>query len=92
MGVTVSADHFIGGRRVPSEERFEDRSPIDESLLAEVARGGEREVELAVRAAEDAFPAWAALGPAGRWPEVTTRPRSRPLDRPVLSVQVACTV
>src|SRR4029077_6256558 len=34
--------------------------------LAEVARGGPREAGLALAAAEDAFPAWAALGPAGR--------------------------
>jgi len=65
-GVDVSPDHFIGGARVASDERFEVRSPIDESLLAEVARGGEREAELAVQAAEAAFPAWAALGPSGR--------------------------
>jgi acyl-CoA reductase-like NAD-dependent aldehyde dehydrogenase len=65
-GVAVSPDHFIGGERVESDERFEVRSPIDESVLAEVARGGEREAGLAVQAAEAAFPAWAALGPSGR--------------------------
>jgi betaine-aldehyde dehydrogenase/5-carboxymethyl-2-hydroxymuconic-semialdehyde dehydrogenase len=65
-GVAVSPDHFIGGGRVPSDERFEDRSPIDETVLAEVARGGEHEVALAVEAAAAAFPAWAALGAAGR--------------------------
>jgi betaine-aldehyde dehydrogenase/5-carboxymethyl-2-hydroxymuconic-semialdehyde dehydrogenase len=31
-----------------------------------VARAGEREVDQAVRAAHDAFPDWAALGPVGR--------------------------
>jgi acyl-CoA reductase-like NAD-dependent aldehyde dehydrogenase len=61
-GVAVSPDHFINGKRVPSHERFEDRSPIDEQVLAEVARGRPREVELAVEAARGAFPAWAALG------------------------------
>ena len=66
IAVAVSPDHFIGGERVASDERFEVLSPIDESLLAEVARGGAREAELAVRAAEKAFPAWAALGPSGR--------------------------
>jgi betaine-aldehyde dehydrogenase/5-carboxymethyl-2-hydroxymuconic-semialdehyde dehydrogenase len=65
-GVDVSPDHFVGGRRIASERRFEVRSPIDESVLAEVARGGAREVDLAVAAAERAFPAWAALGPSGR--------------------------
>jgi acyl-CoA reductase-like NAD-dependent aldehyde dehydrogenase len=65
-GIAVSPDHYIGGRRVPSDERFEDRSPIDWSPLAEVARGGEAEVAMAVEAAQKAFPAWAALGPEGR--------------------------
>jgi acyl-CoA reductase-like NAD-dependent aldehyde dehydrogenase len=65
-GVAVSPDHFIEGKRVTSGERFEDRSPIDEELLAEVARGGDREVELAVEAARRAFPVWAALGVSGR--------------------------
>lgn len=65
-GIQVSPDHFIGGERVVSDERFEVVSPIDEQPLAEVARGGEREAELAVQAAEKAFEAWAALGPAGR--------------------------
>ncbi len=41
-------------------------SPIDGRPIAEVARGGPREVDMAVAAAQDAFPAWAALGPAGR--------------------------
>jgi acyl-CoA reductase-like NAD-dependent aldehyde dehydrogenase len=67
-GVAVSPDHYIGGERVASPERFEDRSPIDQSLLAEVSRAGAEEVDRAVRAAHDAFPAWAALGPAGRAP------------------------
>jgi acyl-CoA reductase-like NAD-dependent aldehyde dehydrogenase len=65
-GVSVSADHFIGGERVASAERFEDRSPIDGSLLAEVSRASAEDVDRAVRAAHDAFPAWSALGPAGR--------------------------
>jgi acyl-CoA reductase-like NAD-dependent aldehyde dehydrogenase len=65
-GVAVSPDHFIGGERVRSDERFEDRSPIDEQPLAEIARGGPREVELAVDAAVAAAPGWAALGVAGR--------------------------
>jgi acyl-CoA reductase-like NAD-dependent aldehyde dehydrogenase len=67
-GIDVSPDHFIGGERVASPERFCDRSPIDWAPLAEVARGGEHEVDLAVRAAQAAFPAWATLGPAGRAP------------------------
>ena len=62
----VSVDHFIGGRRIASAETFEDRSPLDWSLLAEVSRGDAEIAELAVAAAVEAFPAWAALGAAGR--------------------------
>jgi acyl-CoA reductase-like NAD-dependent aldehyde dehydrogenase len=65
-GVAVSPDHYIAGKRVASKDRFEDRSPIDEQVIAEVAHGGEAEVELAVEAASEAFPAWAGLGTAGR--------------------------
>jgi betaine-aldehyde dehydrogenase/5-carboxymethyl-2-hydroxymuconic-semialdehyde dehydrogenase len=66
VGHRVSADHYIAGERVQSAERFEDRAPYSRELLAEVARGGVAEAELAVRAAADAFPAWAALGADGR--------------------------
>jgi acyl-CoA reductase-like NAD-dependent aldehyde dehydrogenase len=65
-GVEVSPDHHIGGVRVPGGDRFEDRSPIDGEVLAEIARGGEKEVRLAYEAAEAAFPDWAGLGVAGR--------------------------
>ena len=65
-GVTVDTRHWIGGERVASESTFTDVSPIDESVLGEIARGGQREVDAAVAAAQQAFPAWRALGPAGR--------------------------
>jgi len=65
-GVSVSTEHFIGGERVGSDATFTDISPITGESIAEVARGGEREAALAVEAAERAFPAWAALGTAGR--------------------------
>ncbi len=67
-GVSVSTDHFIGGERVASSDRFEDISPIDQRVLAEVARAGAEDVDRAVRAAHEAFPAWGALGPEGRAP------------------------
>jgi betaine-aldehyde dehydrogenase/5-carboxymethyl-2-hydroxymuconic-semialdehyde dehydrogenase len=67
-GVAVSTDHFIGGERVASSERFPDLSPIDEQVLAEISRASADDVDRAVRTAHDAFPAWAALGPAGRAP------------------------
>jgi acyl-CoA reductase-like NAD-dependent aldehyde dehydrogenase len=65
-GVEVSPDHLIGGERVGGERRFPTVSPIDQSVLAEVARGDAADVDRAVQAAHEAFPGWAALGPAGR--------------------------
>ncbi|CRK83608.1 betaine-aldehyde dehydrogenase [Neobacillus massiliamazoniensis] len=65
-GVEVSPNHYIGGKRVSSESTFQVISPIDESVLGEVAAGSQHEVDLAVQAAKNAFPAWAALGPKGR--------------------------
>jgi betaine-aldehyde dehydrogenase/5-carboxymethyl-2-hydroxymuconic-semialdehyde dehydrogenase len=67
-GVTVSTEHWIGGRRIGGDATFTDLSPIDERPLGEVARGGAREADLAVTAAAEAFPSWAALGPTGRAP------------------------
>jgi 5-carboxymethyl-2-hydroxymuconic-semialdehyde dehydrogenase len=51
--------HLIDGAAVPSAEYFETRNPATQEVLAEVARGGEREVDAAVSAAKAAFPAWA---------------------------------
>ncbi|HET8742301.1 MAG TPA: aldehyde dehydrogenase family protein, partial [Gaiella sp.] len=65
-GVEVSTEHLIGGERVSSDETFVDLSPLDAEPIAEVARGGAHEAELAVAAATEAFPAWAALGAEGR--------------------------
>jgi aminomuconate-semialdehyde/2-hydroxymuconate-6-semialdehyde dehydrogenase len=60
--VEVDTRHWIGGERVASETTFTDISPIDEQPIAEISAGGTAEVDAAVRAAQEAFPAWAALG------------------------------
>ncbi len=65
-GVEVSTDHWIGGERVASSERFDDVSPIDESLIARVARGGRAEVEAAVAAARQGFATWGRTPPKER--------------------------
>jgi acyl-CoA reductase-like NAD-dependent aldehyde dehydrogenase len=62
----VPTGHYIGGERISSARRFETINPYTQEVIADVARAGEEEVDLAVRAARDAFPAWAALGAAGR--------------------------
>lgn len=66
-GVPVSTDHYIGGKRVASAATFEDRSPLDWSIhLADVSRGDAAIADMAVTAAVDAFPEWAAMGVKGR--------------------------
>ena len=65
-GHDVFTDHWIGGERVASAERFDVITPIDGSVIARVAAGGPEEADLAVRTAHDAAAGWAALGVAGR--------------------------
>lgn len=64
--VRVDPRHWIGGERVSSTDTFDDLSPIDGTVLGQVARGQAAEVDAAVAAARDAFPGWAKLGPRGR--------------------------
>jgi acyl-CoA reductase-like NAD-dependent aldehyde dehydrogenase len=65
-GAQVSTDHYIGGERVTSRKRFEDITPIDGSVIAEVSAGDAEDAHRAVVAAHAAFPAWSALGASGR--------------------------
>lgn len=57
--MTTRIDHLINGQRVASQQYFESFNPATQGVLAEVAAGGEAEVNAAVQAAKDAFPAWA---------------------------------
>jgi 5-carboxymethyl-2-hydroxymuconic-semialdehyde dehydrogenase len=54
-------DHLIGGKRVAGTDYFETVNPATQDVLAEVASGGEAEVNAAVAAAKEAFPKWAGL-------------------------------
>jgi len=55
----MQIQHLIDGKAVPSESYFETLNPATQEVLAEVARGGEREIDAAVAAAKTALPAWA---------------------------------
>ncbi len=57
--------HLIGGEDRRGAETFETRSPVDDSLICEVARGTAEDVDAAAQAAKAAFPAWAAM-PGGQ--------------------------
>ena len=65
-GARIDTNHFIDGRRLPSESTFQDISPIDGSVIAEVARGGRHEAYLAVGAAKAAFERWRKVSPKER--------------------------
>jgi 5-carboxymethyl-2-hydroxymuconic-semialdehyde dehydrogenase len=62
----MQIQHLIQGAPVRSAEYFETVNPATQEVLAEVARGGEAEVDAAVAAATAAFPAWAARPAAAR--------------------------
>ena len=59
-------EHLINGKPVASDDYFETINPTTQEVLAEVARGGQREVDAAVAAAKAAFPAWAGRPSAER--------------------------
>ncbi|HEX9123298.1 MAG TPA: aldehyde dehydrogenase [Actinomycetota bacterium] len=59
-------DHWIGGERVSSADVFDDVSPIDEQVVAEVAQGGSKEADAAVAAAREAAPVWGGMPPGER--------------------------
>ncbi len=62
----MKIDHLINGKIVAGKDYFETVNPATQDVLAEVAAGGEAEVDAAVRAAQEAFPAWAARPAAER--------------------------
>jgi 5-carboxymethyl-2-hydroxymuconic-semialdehyde dehydrogenase len=59
-------DHLIDGKTVAGTDYFETVNPATQQVLAEVASGGEAEVQAAVAAAKAAFPAWAGRPAAER--------------------------
>ena len=54
-------DHLINGKTVAGRDYFETVNPATQDVLAEVAAGGEAEVNAAVAAAKEAFPKWAGM-------------------------------
>ena len=64
----ITLRHFIGGRFEDSSsgDSFESISPIDNRPIATAPRGNAEDIDRAVRAARDAFGAWASMDPAAR--------------------------
>ncbi|OJB07884.1 5-carboxymethyl-2-hydroxymuconate semialdehyde dehydrogenase [Burkholderia ubonensis] len=55
----MTIKHWIDGREVESRDTFTTLNPATGEVIADVASGGEAEVDAAVRAAKAAFPKWA---------------------------------
>lgn len=53
--------HLINGEWIESKETFENLNPATGAVLGSVSAASEAEVHDAVRAAKDAFPAWANM-------------------------------
>ncbi|CCE01445.1 5-carboxymethyl-2-hydroxymuconate semialdehyde dehydrogenase [Bradyrhizobium sp. STM 3809] len=60
--------HFIDGKMVPaiSGATFETKSPIDNAVLARVARGNAEDIDRAATSAALAFRSWREIAPAMR--------------------------
>ncbi|MCV0426955.1 MAG: 5-carboxymethyl-2-hydroxymuconate semialdehyde dehydrogenase [Roseibium sp.] len=58
----------IGGEARPalSGETFQTHSPVDETLICDVAKGGAADIDAAAKAAREAFPAWRDLAATER--------------------------
>lgn len=59
-------DYYSGGTWVSSSRRFADINPADSSVWADVADAELSDVQAAIAAAHNAFPAWAALSHSER--------------------------
>jgi 5-carboxymethyl-2-hydroxymuconic-semialdehyde dehydrogenase len=59
--MTMRIDHLINGKNVAGRDYFETVNPATQETLAEVAQGGDAQVQAAVAAAKEAFPKWAGL-------------------------------
>ncbi|RYF69793.1 MAG: aldehyde dehydrogenase family protein, partial [Comamonadaceae bacterium] len=57
----MRVDHLIDGKPVAGTAYFETVNPATQEVLAEVASGGDADVNAAVAAAKAAFPKWAGL-------------------------------
>ncbi|XP_048842502.1 2-aminomuconic semialdehyde dehydrogenase [Brienomyrus brachyistius] len=59
-------ENYIGGKFVPFSRHIDSYDPSTGEVYCKVPDSGKDEVELAVAAAKEAFPAWAAWSPSDR--------------------------
>lgn len=72
MSTTTATHSFIGGETVPSTATYDNTDPATGTSLGPVGRSGAHEVDVAVRAAGRAQPAWGRTTPEHR-ADVLTR-------------------
>ena len=64
---TQTLGHFIGGEWTGADDALESRNPSDTNdVVARFPNGGAAEVDQAVAAASEAFPAWSRASPEVR--------------------------
>ena len=86
----MQIEHLIDGAAVASQEYFETVNPATQEVLAQVARGGQKEIDAAVAAAKAAFPQMGGQARGGEgeiasqaWrSDRGARPRSREEPKP----------
>ena len=59
-------ENLINGESLASARAYENHSPVDETKICTVARGGESDIDTAAQAAQAAFPAWRDMPAAAR--------------------------
>ena len=61
--LSTGVSHHINGNNLWSKsgDTFQSFSPVDESFICDVAKGGAEEIALASNAAKNAFPEWRDL-------------------------------
>ncbi|GHL42254.1 hypothetical protein ECZU28_22490 [Escherichia coli] len=71
-------NHWINGKNVAGNDYFQTTNPATGEVLADVASGGEAEINQAVAAAKEAFPKWANLPMKARAPDAPSGRSDRP--------------
>lgn len=71
-------NHWINGKNVTSKEYFTTTNPANGEVLAEVASGGQLEIDQAVAAAKEAFPAGQHADERARAPDASPGRADRP--------------
>lgn len=77
-------NHWINGKNVAGADYFHTTNPATGEVLAEVASGGEAEINQAVAAAKEAFPKWANL-PMKERARLMRRPGIHRSERPEIA-------